>query len=328
MSRQVTRPAFTDDQKRIAQQLLAARVAHMMGRKFEEGDWADVYCRAKSLPKQGWNNLRLDVVHAGFGIEHKMLCRRSHGDLTDACGSRLMHPSATRSFRMPPVGTPPDEAMRSVLEQYRGVILERQQAVAATAPKGVTVDLRTGWLLWQESLRQFLYFEEELVPPNPDDFFAEWQQRNSAGSRKASTNLWIYEKATNAKRYSVTNEAGAKIQPYFDIPPLSDPNLYVFTVIGEAIQDGYIRVWVTDSTARELRRLLGSLDETKVSATVLSVCDEITDSGGRAAVDLEPAEPIVLAEMAYTALTRALPGVSDEHCFRQLIAFLNERNAT
>ena len=42
----------------------------MMGRKLEEGDWAEVYCRAKGLPNQGWSNLNIDVMHEGLGVEH------------------------------------------------------------------------------------------------------------------------------------------------------------------------------------------------------------------------------------------------------------------
>jgi hypothetical protein len=34
----------------------------MMGRKLEEGDWAEVYCRANGIPKKGWSNLKLDIM--------------------------------------------------------------------------------------------------------------------------------------------------------------------------------------------------------------------------------------------------------------------------
>ena len=44
----------------------------MMGRKFEEGDWADVYCTAKNIPNRGWSNLNIDVIYNGLGVEHKM----------------------------------------------------------------------------------------------------------------------------------------------------------------------------------------------------------------------------------------------------------------
>jgi hypothetical protein len=88
--------------------------------------------------------------------------------------------------------------------------------------------MRTGWLLWQESLRQFLYFEERMRIPDPDDYKAQWVD-SGGGARKGSRNLWIYDKRTERKMFSVTTTAGAKIQPYFDVPPPDDPNLYLFT---------------------------------------------------------------------------------------------------
>jgi hypothetical protein len=94
----------------------------MMGRKMEEGDWAEIYCRAKNIPLSGWSNLNLDIMHDGLGIEHKMLCYRSKPDLAVAAGTRLMHPSATRSFRMPASSVDPNQAMREVLIQYAELI--------------------------------------------------------------------------------------------------------------------------------------------------------------------------------------------------------------
>ncbi len=53
MRQPLTLPAFTPDQRVTVHRLLAARVAFMMGRKFEEGDWADVYSTAKGIPNRG-----------------------------------------------------------------------------------------------------------------------------------------------------------------------------------------------------------------------------------------------------------------------------------
>src|SRR5439155_3000405 len=128
-----TLPAFTPEERDQVHALLGAKVAFMMGRKFEEGDWAEVYCRAKSIPCAGWSNLNLDVVYDGLGVEHKMLCYRSRPDITDACGKTLMHPSATRSFRMPPISTDPNEAMRDVLTQYGEFIDFRRVKVRESA---------------------------------------------------------------------------------------------------------------------------------------------------------------------------------------------------
>ena len=39
-----TLPVFTYEQKELATDLLSAKVATMLGRKMEEGDWDFVYC--------------------------------------------------------------------------------------------------------------------------------------------------------------------------------------------------------------------------------------------------------------------------------------------
>ena len=85
------------------------------------------------------------------------------------------------------------------------------------------------------------------------------------GSRKGSRNLWIYENATGKKRFSVTTSAGVKIQPYFDVPPPNDPNLYIFTVIGEVILDGRVRCWLSRTTWRDLEKALGTISPQTVS---------------------------------------------------------------
>ena len=53
MRRPATLPTFTPEEVSKAHALLATRVAFMMGRKFEEDDWAEVYCRAKGIEKRG-----------------------------------------------------------------------------------------------------------------------------------------------------------------------------------------------------------------------------------------------------------------------------------
>ncbi len=84
MRRPKTLPAFSLEEREQAHKLLATHVAYMMGRKLEEGDWAEVYCRAKGIPSKGWSNLKLDIMHKGLGIEQKMMCYRSHINLADA----------------------------------------------------------------------------------------------------------------------------------------------------------------------------------------------------------------------------------------------------
>lgn len=321
MRRPKTLSAFTIEERNEAHTLLATKVAFMMGRKMEEGDWAEVYCRAKHFPLRGWSNLDIDVMHESLGVEHKMLCYRSSVNLLDACGKTLMHPSATRSIRMPSNNTDPNIAMRDVLTQYAELITNRRNKVREQSGKNEDPDMRTGWLLWQESLCQFLYFEEEMLTPNPDDYVAEWVKRTSK-NRKESTNLWVYERETGHKRYSITSEAGAKIQPYFDVPPPADTNLYLFTVIGEVIDTGVVRIWLTEATTRELKRLLGRLDTDKISEVVLRAALAISKLNPVRQAEQEVAQSLLITEEAYKALKNALPGVSDEHSFQLLAQYL------
>ncbi len=163
-----------------------------------------------------------------------------------------------------------------------------------------------------------------MIAPNPDDYFAEWNRREARGARKGSTNLWIYEKDTRQKKFSVTNEAGSKIQPYFDIPPASDPNLYILTVIGEYINLDEVRVWVTRSTIRELEHVIGSIDTDSISKLILDTTKKITSNKDALYLPSENVIPLVLKASAYAALTASLPGKSDEHCFQQLVHFLKQ----
>lgn len=320
-----TLQAFTPEEYEAAQAFLAIKVAYMMGRKFEEGDWCDVYCRSKEIPKLGWSNLNIDVMHDLLGVEHKMLCYRSKPDLRNACGTTLMHPAATRSIRIPVAETDPNEVMRNILIQYGELIQQRREKVRQQASSLGEPDMRVGWLLWQESLRQFLYFEEEMLVPNPDDYYAVWKP-SGGGSRKESNNLWIYEIQTNKKRYSVTTSAGAKIQPYFDVPSPTDPNLYLFTVIGEVLNTGLVKIWLTEATKRELERLIGSLDTEAVSEVILSAVAELTQMQSFEADDFETGYSLFITEEAYAALQEKLPGVNDDHCCRLLAQYLRHKN--
>src|SRR5438552_7283185 len=134
MAKVRTLPAFTPDQRNRAHALLAAKVAYMMGRKFEEGDWAEVYCKAKGIPVKGWSNLNIDIMHDGLGVEHKMLCYRSDVDLAEAFGQTFMHPAATRSIRVPATSVRADEAMREIFQQYAALIHQRTRKVRESAP--------------------------------------------------------------------------------------------------------------------------------------------------------------------------------------------------
>lgn len=318
-----TLPVFTQEQYQQAHTLLATRVAYMMGRKLEEADWCDVYCAAKGIPKQGWSNLKIDVINENLGVEHKMIRTKSDRSILTYCGTSLIHPALTRSIRIASTTEDPDVVMRDVFDQYAALVESRTRKVRESSGDKEP-DMRLGWLLWQESLREFLYFEYRMSVPNAADYFAEWRETKGT-TRKGSKNLWVFHKETKQKRYSVTTDAGIKIQPYFDVPPPNDPNLYLFTVQGE-LENDLVRLWITASTARELNRLLGGLETDRISAT-------ITEAAGTMEVIAEvgitthaAARTIVITKQAYSSLTEAFEGVSDEHRIQLLTAYLRDRS--
>ena len=96
-----TLQAFSEEERAKAHKFLASRVSIMMGRKFEEGDWNYIYCNAKDIPSIGWSNLNIDIMYRGLGVEHKMLCVKSNKPIKEYCGTSPMHPSMTRSIRIP-----------------------------------------------------------------------------------------------------------------------------------------------------------------------------------------------------------------------------------
>ena len=319
-----TLSAFTKEQSEKAKLLLATRVASMMGRKLEEGDWTSVYCRAKDLPDAGWSNLHIDVNYRGLGLELKLLRIATLGSksLKSVCGTTLMHPALTRSIRIENDSQPAKAVMRSVFQQYADLVAARTESVRVATP-GSIPDMRIGWLIWEDSLSEFLYFEEPMRAPNPRDYYAEWNVTAARGIRKSSKSLWIYEKRTNQKRYSVTTSAGIKIQPYFDVPPPGDPNLYFFRAQSETVDPDTILLWVASATARVLKQQLGSLDKQAVSNLILRVT-----SGDRRAVapapqDEDLAVPIAVSAEAHRALVAAWEAVSDEHRVQLLLKALN-----
>ncbi|HXF67825.1 MAG TPA: hypothetical protein VNK67_14160 [Burkholderiales bacterium] len=315
--------AFSEDEAKRAKLFLATQVTSMMGRKLEEGDWSKVYCQAKGIPQAGWSNLHIDVIHNGLGLEMKLLRIAQLGSkpLKSVCGTTLMHPAATRSIRIDNVSLPANEVMRDVFAQYADLIRLRTQKVQESAP-GAQPDMRTGWLLWEDTLTEFLYFEEPMVPPDTRNFYAEWHTTPPRGARKASKSLWVYDKRTNKKRYSVTTSAGIKIQPYFDVPAPSDPNLYYFRVQSEPISPDTICLWVASSTANSLRQRLGSLDRDVVSSAIMEVLSRERPSTATPAPVEDLAVPIPLSTDAHARLLNAWEAVSDEHRAQLLLKAL------
>lgn len=327
MYRQELLPAFTPAEQQRVHALLATRVAFMMGRKFEEGDWSYVYCAAREIEETGWSNLKIDVMHKNQGIEHKMLCIR-HSNILSSCGCTLMHPSATRSIRLPSLNIDPNEAMKDVLNQYAEFLEQRRQTVLNCAKGYPDADMRTGWLLWQDSLREFLYFEERTQTPNPDDYKAQWVINQPRGARKPSKNLWIFEKDTDKKRYSVTTTAGPKIQPYFDVPAVGSENLYHFIVIGEQIAVDTMRIWVTEPTYQNLSYLLdGNLSKENLSSTILAAAKKLKDTTFAKNYNYERAHCLTVSNDAYTAIQTVLPGVNDENSMQLLVGYLLDHHS-
>lgn len=321
--------AFTESEYQKAHRLLALRVALMMGRKVEEEDWTSVYCAAKGIPRQSWSNLHVDVMHGSLGVEHKMLCYRSKPSLLQACGTRLMHPAATRALRINGIDTDPDDEMRNIFSQYGELIEARRHKVAErgeVSPDGV--DLRIGWLLWQESLREFLYFEEEMKAPRPEDYYAQWVETRD-GSRRGSKNLWIYEKSTGAKRFSLTTTAGIKLQPYFDVPAPDVDGLYHWVVIGETIATDAVRIWLTRRTATALERFV-SLSDTKDLSTFILQKVEVLDENqviDRESLDEAQIVEVVISVAAYSRLTEVFQATNDDHLIQLFLENLDDAGA-
>lgn len=314
--------AFSDTERDLAKQWLATQVASMMGRKLEEGDWSNVYCKAKKIPDGGWSNLHIDVNHNGLGLEMKLLRIPGLRDkpLKSFCGTTLMHPAATRSIRIDDTNLPANDVMRDVFQQYAELIQYRTGRVQAAAP-GVPTDMRTGWMIWEDNLTEFLYFEERMIAPNPEQFIAEWNITPAKGSRKASKSLWIYDKDSKQKRYSVTTSAGIKIQPYFDVPLPSDENLYYFRVQSEPIGADTIRLWISSATARALKIRLKSLDCDIVSAAILQAVEKVRGETEGPELDDGLAVAVDISKEAHVQLT-AWEAVSDEHRAQLLLKAL------
>jgi hypothetical protein len=311
----ITLPVFSIEEAKRAKIFLATRVTAMMGRKLEEGDWSTVYCRAKEIPEGGWSNLHIDVNYRGLGVEHKLLrCSQLNGrPIKLVCGTTLMHPAATRSIRIDDARAPANDVMQDVFRQYAELIEDRTQKVRALAG-GITPDMRLGWLLWEDSLTEFLYFEERMLPPDPTKYYAEWNETAAKGARKPSRSLWIFDRTTNQKRYSVTTSAGIKIQPYFDVPAPSDPNLLYFRVQSEPVDDDTVQLWIAASTAFALKQHLGELTRETVSAAVLKLEQRGVHLISPPNSDDDLAVPVQISKSAFVALLTMWEGaVSDEH---------------
>jgi len=264
------------------------------------------------------------VNHQGLGVEQKLLrCSGLKGrPIKSICGTTMMHPAATRSIRIENTDLAADEVMRDVFRQYAELIEIRRQKVQEESPN-TKPDMRTGWMLWEDTLTEFLYFEERLEAPRPEDFYAEWNITPPKGARKGSKSLWIFDRANNKKKYSVTTSAGIKIQPYFDVPSPSDSNLYYFRVQSEFIDQNTVQIWVSAATARAIKRILGNLDKNNISAAIINTAKKIEVSELNISNKYELAEPVLLTREAFEIFQSVWGGVSNEHCAQLFLETLH-----
>lgn len=179
--------------------------------------------------------------------------------------------------------------------------------------------MRLGWLLWEDDLKEFLYFEEQMTKPNPADFYAEWNETAARGARKSSKSLWVFERATNKKRYSVTTSAGVKIQPYFDVPAPSDPNLSYFRVQSERLDEDTVILWIAAATAEQLRLRLVSIDKHTVSKAIVEASQKDREDNQSFVDNLQAAVPIHISQSAFEFLIAHWEAVNDDHRIQLLL---------
>ena len=223
--------AFTPEEETVVQSQLALLVRALRhvpgGGKIEEDYWSYVYHIARGASVRGWSNMPMrDFTHNGLGVEMKLLKSRKSRRPFSHQGKRIMHPAATRAIAFNPADSAEDCKV-AILTQFGSQIAAFRERVKEDG--GVPqADIRWGVLLWNVELTEFLYFEERMIEPNPNDYRAEFVVSNHRGS--ATRNLHIFEKATDIKRFSVTRpEKGAKVQPYYDVPYIGE-GAYAFTV--------------------------------------------------------------------------------------------------
>lgn len=161
-----------------------------------------------------------------------------------------------------------------------------------------------------------------MQKPNPQNYYAEWNETAARGARKPSKSLWIFDKSTNKKCYSVTTSAGIKIQPYFDVPPPNNPNLIYFRVQSEPFDDDTIILWVAAATAARLKDRLGSIDKEIVSKAVFEADEKERHDEGFTIDDLQSAIPIYVSKEDFDLLINNWEAVSDDHRIQLLIQSL------
>ena len=247
--------AFTESEANAVQRMLEKLVRALRevpgGGKIEEGYWSYIYHTVRDAPIGTWSNLTMrDFCYAGLGVEMKLLRRRS--PIAEQ-GHSLMHPAATRTIAFNPL-LDAETCKIQILEQFASQIREFRSRVSETC-LDCQPDIRWGIFLWSPKLDEFLYFEETIKEPDPNDFVAQFIEGKHRG--KPTRNLHIFEKGTGIKRFSVTMPAkGAKLQPYFDVP-LVDEGAYTFRIPN----DGRKAIWLKNETIDAIQKASKNYDQ-------------------------------------------------------------------
>lgn len=259
--------AFMPDEVIQVQTLLETLVRSLRivpgGGKIEEGYWSYIYHTVRGAPAPSWSNLPMrDFLHNGLGVETKLLQVTAPSETQ---GRRIMHPSATRTLLFDPT-LDAETCKVQVLEQFGARIADFRMRVAHTSADN-NPDIRWGIFLWSRKLDEFLYFEEQIREPDPNEFYAQFVDGKHRGN--PTRNLHIFEKATDIKRYSVTMpDKGAKLQPYFDVP-LAGRGSYIFSVPN----DGRKPIWLTEETFNALQDTLTERDQS-VDEWIVSILEK------------------------------------------------------
>lgn len=111
----------------------------------------------------------------------------------------------------------------------------------------------------------------------------------------------------------MTSASGAKIQPYFDIPSPGQENLIYFKVQGEEISPEKIAIWLSSTTARELKTFLGDLSEETLNAAIAEFSEIPGEAEIGAASTEDLAQQFIISKEAYLTLITRWGGISDEH---------------
>lgn len=108
------------------------------------------------------------------------------------------------------------------------------------------------------------------------------------------------------------------------MPPPKDPNVYLFTVIGEILDTGLVRVWLTDRTIHDLHRYVGELDAPALSSFIVGHLKDAQPHEASPSRAADAAHALCLSSDAYSRLKAVYPGVNDDHSFQLFIESFNK----